>query len=114
VIYQTKYATEQGARVIAILLGVLGLSVDDTVDAFLRLCKEMSLGDELDPHLRSERLESATETLLQKIGVSEESRLLGDLTLGEGCKVYVMPVYLTQSNITYCALAPSHTWPRPI
>jgi hypothetical protein len=99
--------------VIAILLGVLGLPVDDTVDAFLRLCKEISLGDELDSHLRSERLESATRTLLQKIGISEESRLLGDLTLGEGCKVYAMPLYLTQSDITNCALAPSHTWLRP-
>ena len=77
---------------IAILLGVLGLSVDDTVDAFLRFCKEISLGDELDPHLRSERLVSATKTLLQKIGVSEESKLLGDLTLGEGCKVYAIPL----------------------
>jgi hypothetical protein len=79
--------------VIAILLGVLGLSVDDTVEAFLRISKEISLGDELDPHLRSERLVSATKILLQKIGVSEESKLLGDLTLGEGCKVYVIPLY---------------------
>jgi hypothetical protein len=110
---QIKYATEEGARVIAILLGALGLPVDDTVDVFLRLCKEISLGDELDPHLRSERLESATKILLQKIGVSEKSKLLEDLKLGEGCKVYVMPLYSTQSNITYCALAPSHTWPRP-
>jgi hypothetical protein len=79
--------------VIAILLGVLGLSVDDTVDAFLRLCKKISLGDELDPHLRSERLVSATKVLLQRIGVSEESKLRGDLTRGGGCKVYVIPLY---------------------
>jgi len=79
--------------VIAILLGVLGLSVDDTFDTFLRLCKEISLGDELDPHLRSERLVSATNRLLQKISVSEESKLFGDLTRGEGCKVYAMPLY---------------------
>jgi hypothetical protein len=81
--------TDCVSSVIAILLGVLGLSVDDASAAFIRFCEEVSLGQDLDPHLRSAKLIAATKVLLQGIGVPEESKLQEDLHRGEGCKVYV-------------------------
>jgi hypothetical protein len=43
--------TEYDCSVIAILLGVLGLSLDNTSAAFVRFCEEVSLGQDLDPNL---------------------------------------------------------------
>jgi hypothetical protein len=107
---QFEFATKANSSVIAILLGKLGLSVDDPIDAFLQLCEAFSLGEELDPHLRSEKLVSATKVLLQRIGVSEEAKLCGDLNRGEGCKVYVFPPLLRQDKLMSRVQAQSPIW----
>lgn len=77
------------SRVIAILLGVLRLSIEETSTAFLRLCKEVSLGENVTPQVRSAQLVAATKALLQEWNVPEDSRLRGDLPGGEDCKVYI-------------------------
>ncbi len=78
--------------IIAILLGVLGLSIDETSAAFLRLCNEVALGEKMSPTERSEKLVVATKALLQEFNIPEETRLRGELNRGEGCKVYVFQV----------------------
>jgi hypothetical protein len=77
------------------MLGFLGLSVDLASAAFLRMCKDVFLGVEISPQLRSEKLVAASRILLQELGIPEEARLYGDLSRGEGCKVYVLHLCLT-------------------
>jgi hypothetical protein len=69
------------------------------MDAFLRICEEISLGEDLNPDLRSERLVSAAKVLLEGIGVAEDARFDG-LSRGEGCKVYGDLKYLRASVLT--------------
>ncbi len=72
---------------VAIFLGVLGLSIEETITAFLRLYSAVSLDEGIDPHKRSELLIAATKVLLLEHGIEENSRLCGDLIRGDGCKV---------------------------
>ena len=78
---------------IALLLGVLGLSVDNAIAAFLRLCEQISLGEEVEAHVRSERFIDAIKMLLHEIGVSEGTKLRGGLNRGGGCKMYLFHLY---------------------
>jgi hypothetical protein len=86
---KSKYLTGRDYRVIAILLGVLGLSIEETITRFLQLCNEVTLCEDLLPRVRSEKLLTATKVMLQELNVSEEARFHGDINRGEGCKVYV-------------------------
>jgi hypothetical protein len=81
-------------RVIAIMLGVLGLSIDLASAAFLRMCKDISLGEEISPRLRSEKLVTASRMLLQELDIPEESRLRAGLSRGGECKVCVYFLYV--------------------
>ena len=77
-------------RVIAILLGVLGFSIEAATIFFLRLCEETAIDKKMDPDVRSEKLVAVIKSLLSGIGVSEESRFQGEINWGDGCKVYVI------------------------
>ncbi|KIM32134.1 hypothetical protein M408DRAFT_20473 [Serendipita vermifera MAFF 305830] len=92
--------------VIAILLGVLRLSVQDTSVAFLRLCNAVSLGEMLSPIERSTRLVTETRALLQEYNIPEGSRLRGDLAGGEDCRVCIP--YLSVVNMTACRMLRSY------
>lgn len=75
--------------VIAILLGVLGATIEKTSGAFLELCTQVFPRGEITPEARSELLVDATKKLLQDFGVPEDCRLHSDLDKAAGCKVYV-------------------------
>lgn len=74
---------------VAILLGVLGATVEQTSDAFVELCKEVYPAQKITPETRSERLVHATKQLLRSFGIPEDCKLRGDLNKASGCKVYV-------------------------
>lgn len=79
--------SENESSVISILLGVLGLSVDETISAYVPLCKAVFSGEECSIQERSSVLVSATRELLRKLGVSEDSRLRADPSQDGGCRV---------------------------
>jgi hypothetical protein len=54
------------------------------------MCKDISLGEEISPQLRSEKLVTASKILLQELGIPEDSRLGGGISRGEECKVCVL------------------------
>ena len=72
---------------IAVLIGVLGLSVDETAEAFIRVCKDVFPTEDITPEARSQKLEVAIERLLKARGIPENAKLNGDVTFGGGCKV---------------------------
>ncbi len=73
--------------VVAILLGVLGMTIEEANGAFLQLCKQVFPAEEITPEMRSELLITATEQLLGDCGVPKESKLRGDISKSAGCKV---------------------------
>jgi len=74
-------------RLIAILLGVLGLSAVDARDAFATICHSVLRADGLTSITRSEKLEECIRELLKRLHIPEDSRLEGDLDLSAGCHV---------------------------
>lgn len=75
--------------VVAILLGVLGATIEETSGAFLELYTQVFPQREITPEARSDLLVDATKKLLRDFGVPEDCKLRGDLDKAAGCKVYV-------------------------
>jgi hypothetical protein len=73
--------------VLAILLGVLGLSVTDARDAFATICLNVLGADESTAAMKSERLEESVKELLTRLHIPEDTRLEGDLNTVLGCHV---------------------------
>lgn len=74
-------------RVLAIFLGVLGLSVTDARDAFATICLSVLRADESTAAMKSERLEESVKELLARLHIPEDARLEGDLNPVLGCHV---------------------------
>jgi hypothetical protein len=74
--------------VLAIFLGVLGLSVTDARDAFAAICLSVLGDDESTAAMKSSRLEESVKELLIRLHIPEDARLEGDLNPLLGCHVY--------------------------
>ncbi|KIM26362.1 hypothetical protein M408DRAFT_313754, partial [Serendipita vermifera MAFF 305830] len=77
------------AGVIAILLGVLGMTVSEATEAFIGICEKVFAADVCDDKLRSERLDLAIKEVLDKLDVSHSTRLAGDIERSLGCRVSI-------------------------
>ncbi|CCA67313.1 hypothetical protein PIIN_01144 [Serendipita indica DSM 11827] len=75
------------ASLIAVLIGVLGLSIDEAAEAFIRICKDVyPTTENITPEVRSQYLETAISKLLRSRGIAEDAKLNGDVHL-TSCKV---------------------------
>ena len=73
-----------------ILLGVLGMSIEDATAAFAEMCVTLFPNEGYDPESRSAKLEEVSKELLSKRGLSYVTRLRGETKLATQCKVCVL------------------------
>ncbi|KIM28425.1 hypothetical protein M408DRAFT_141107 [Serendipita vermifera MAFF 305830] len=88
--------------VVAILLGVLGRTIEETSGAFLQLCKQVFPTEEITAEARSAKLEDGTRQLLREFGLPENCRLRGDLHGTSECKVSI--AYMAAMDMTNCRM----------
>jgi hypothetical protein len=75
-------------RLIALLLGVLGLPVDEGRDAFAQICERIFPSPDCEKEARSALLVEALEELLARLHIPREIRLQNNLGKNAGCHVY--------------------------
>jgi hypothetical protein len=76
--------------VIAVLLGVLGMSVQKAMAAFASICEEVFPQYGCDSTSRSKKLVCAMKRILDEVQLHEDARLEGDVDFAAGCHVYVL------------------------
>ncbi|CAG7847843.1 SubName: Full=Uncharacterized protein {ECO:0000313/EMBL:CCA77866.1} [Serendipita indica DSM 11827] len=93
-----------GGGVIAILLGVLGMELDQASRAFGQICRATLLGEArtLAPEERTRRLEQVFKDILAELQVPEDRRLNSDVDLADGCKVAI--AYQSAAQLGQCKL----------
>ncbi|CAG7847829.1 SubName: Full=Uncharacterized protein {ECO:0000313/EMBL:CCA77866.1} [Serendipita indica DSM 11827] len=93
-----------GGGVIAILLGVLGMELDQASRAFGQMCRATLLGEAcaLAPEERTRRLEQVIRDILAELQVPEDRRLNSDVDLADGCKVAI--AYQSAAQLGPCKL----------
>ena len=79
------------SRVIAVLLGVLGMDLDQTSIAFRRMCSATLFGAarSLTPEERTRRLEETIKEILMELQVPVDRPFNSDVDLSDDCKVFV-------------------------
>ncbi|KAG8835003.1 hypothetical protein FRC18_001188 [Serendipita sp. 400] len=73
-----------GGGILAILLGVMGLTVDEATDVYIRICNSVFLDEFQTPEKRSRALLKACE---EELGQLKDAKLREDAQLLKGCKV---------------------------
>jgi hypothetical protein len=76
-------------RVIAILLGVLGMTVDDALTAFIGICEKVFAPNIYQETERSEILTTELKGILEGLNLPSDSRLAENLAHNSRCRVYV-------------------------
>jgi hypothetical protein len=74
-------------RLIAVLLGVLGLPVDEARDAFAQICERVFPSTECTKDARSALLVDALKALLARLQISPDIRLQNNLGINANCHV---------------------------
>ncbi|KIM20141.1 hypothetical protein M408DRAFT_30615 [Serendipita vermifera MAFF 305830] len=92
--------------VVAILLGVLGMTISDAMEAFIGICEKVFAPDPCDDTLRSERLVLATRIVLEKLEVAHDTRLVGDIDRSAGCRVSIC---YSSASIAGCRMFRNYT-----
>ena len=75
-------------RLIAVLLGVLGLPVDETRDAFAQICERIFPSPDCTEEARSALLVEALEELLVRLHIPKDIRLQNSLGGNSSCRMY--------------------------
>jgi hypothetical protein len=83
---------------IAVLLGLLGMTIEDAMEAFTTTCEEVFSPDVRDEGSRSDRLTAAIQKILDERQIPQSTRMRGDTDLAAGCHVYVFLSHITNSN----------------
>ncbi|KAG9055369.1 hypothetical protein FS842_002391 [Serendipita sp. 407] len=73
-----------GGGILAILFGVMGLTVDEATDVYIRICNSVFLDEFQTPEKRSRALLKACE---EELGQLKDAKLREDAQLLKGCKV---------------------------
>jgi len=75
-------------RVIAILLGVLEMTVENATKAFIEICKEIFAPDVEDEATRSDRLTLVFQRILDELEIPHNTRIEGDIEPSASCRMY--------------------------
>ncbi|KIM32148.1 hypothetical protein M408DRAFT_214516 [Serendipita vermifera MAFF 305830] len=75
--------------IIAILLGIFGVSIDKSIELFGQLCQRVFPSEGCDEATRSILLEETITTIMKELQIPEDTRLRNDLNLGAGCHVSI-------------------------
>ncbi|KIM23602.1 hypothetical protein M408DRAFT_53274, partial [Serendipita vermifera MAFF 305830] len=75
--------------VIAILLGVLGMTVSEATETFVGICEKVFASDPKEDGIRAEMLALAIKAVLNKLDIPHTTRLAGDIDRSAGCNVSI-------------------------
>lgn len=87
--HRIKYRIEIVFRIIAILFGVLGMSVEEVSDEFITFYKEVFADTTLSKVQRSLKLEKAVLNLLERHNISPDTKLFRGAPARPTTKTYV-------------------------
>ncbi|PVF99825.1 hypothetical protein CPB86DRAFT_755916 [Serendipita vermifera] len=93
--------------VVAVLLTIFGLDVEETIEAFIRICNAVFPKEGCTPSARATKLESVTKDLLQERKLPLDLKLLDERNSVQGpCKVAIC--YMSTSHLGQCRLLRSY------
>lgn len=76
-------------RLLAVLLGVFGMEIEDVEQYFAKICRTM-FADDCTPEERARRLKEEIEDFMTSDFIHlPKNAKLKDISLGGSCKVYV-------------------------
>ncbi|KIM32147.1 hypothetical protein M408DRAFT_214514 [Serendipita vermifera MAFF 305830] len=75
--------------IVAIFLGVFGVSIDKAIELFGQLCQRVFPSEGCDEATRSLLLEESIVEIMKELQVPEDTRLWDGLDLGAGCHVSI-------------------------
>lgn len=81
--------------VVAVLLGVLGLSIERATDAFGKICQRVFPAEGCSEIVRSARLADAMRSLLDELHIPTSTRLQSNIDTSFGCRVYVSSLLIS-------------------
>lgn len=82
---------------VAILLGVLGMTIEEASNAFTAICEQVFSSNTTDATTRSKELALAMERILEELNIPCDTRLEADNNRAAGCLVYVSIMHVSDA-----------------